>query len=359
MAATTPAHEHGLMTPRGNGRGTAVLFGNGRGWHTSAESAPVKDLLSIMRLGRDNLLTVLDIAASFKRDPLEVASLLRGHTVVLYFNKPSTRTRISFETAVAQLGGTPLAVGPHELQLDRGETIEDTARVISSYARAFVIRTFSDDDVQRFATAASIPVINALTDTHHPCQALGDLLTMRELWGGFGGRRLAFVGDGDNVAHSLIQGCAVVGVDVAVACPPGYEPNGQIVAEAASVARATGNEVFITHDPAEAVRHADAVYTDVWLSMGVPDAERDARQDAFRGYQVDATLMAGAKPDAFFMHCLPAHRGEEVNAEVFDGAQSRVFQQAANRLPTEQAILFALLTGRLAAPAPPSDTGYE
>ena len=360
MTVMTPASEHGIAAPRANARGTAVLYGSGRGWHTDSDTAAVRDLLSVMHLGRDNLLTVLDIAASFKREPLEVPSLLRGHTVVLHFNKPSTRTRISFETAVAQLGGTPVTVGPHELQLDRGETIEDTARVISAYARAFVIRTFSDEDVQRFAAAASIPVINALTDRHHPCQAIGDLLTMRELWGGLAGRRLAFVGDGDNVAHSLIQACALLGVDVAVACPVGYEPDGRIVAEAASIARATGNEVFVTHDPAQAVRHADAVYTDVWLSMGVADEERAARMEAFQGYRVDAALMARAKPDAIFMHCLPAHRGEEVSADVFDGDRSRVFQQAANRLPTEQAILFALVTGRLTAPpGPPPDTVFE
>ena len=356
MAVITPASDRDMAAATSQRRESAVLYGDGRGWQTHSEHAPVKDLLSIIRLGRDNLRTVLDIAASFKRDPLEAAALLHGHTVVLYFNKPSTRTRISFETAVTQLGGTPLAVGPHELQLDRGETIEDTARVISSYARAFVIRTFSDDDVRRFAAAATVPVINALTDTHHPCQAIGDLLTMRETWGGFAGRRLAFVGDGDNVAHSLIQGCALLGIDIAVACPPGFEPEGPIVAEAAAIARATGNEVFITHDPAEAVRHADAVYTDVWLSMGVDEEERAARIDAFRPYQVDAALMARAQADAIFMHCLPAHRGEEVTADVIDGERSRVFQQAANRLPTEQAILFALVTGRLATSAPQPDT---
>jgi ornithine carbamoyltransferase len=326
----------------------AHLYGDG-GSSLAGEDAPapVRNLLSIAGLGRDNLLTLLDIAESFKRNPHEIPALLRGHTVVLYFNKPSTRTRISFETAVAQLGGTPLAVGPHELQLDRGETIEDTARVISSYARAFVIRTFSDEDVRRFAAAATIPVVNALTDMHHPCQVIGDLFTMRELWAGFAGRRLAFIGDGDNVAHSLIEGCALLGVDLAVACPPGYEPDAGIVEAAKRVAAASSSTVLITHDPIEAVAGADAVYTDVWLSMGVPELERAARVSAFRDYQVSAAMMSRAKPDAIFLHCLPAHRGEEVAPDVFDGPRSRVFHQAANRLPTEQAILFALLTGRL------------
>jgi ornithine carbamoyltransferase len=331
----------------------AHLYGNGGSW-LAVEGAPppVRNLLGIAGLCRDNLLTLLDIAGGFKRDPHETPALLRGHTVVLYFNKPSTRTRISFETAVAQLGGTPLAVGPHELQLDRGETIEDTARVISSYARAFVIRTFSDEDVRRFAAAATIPVVNALTDMHHPCQVIGDLFTMRELWGGFAGRRLAFIGDGDNVAHSLIEGCALLGVDLAVACPPGYEPDASIVEAAKRVAAAAGSTVLITHNPLEAVAEADAVYTDVWLSMGVPELERAARVSAFREYQVNAALMSRAKPDAVFLHCLPAHRGEEVAADVFDGPHSRVFHQAANRLPTEQAILFALLTGRLSDASP-------
>ena len=317
-----------------------------------AANDQIVDFLTTADLGSDNLLALLDIAAQCKEDPHGFSDLLHDDTVVLYFNKPSTRTRISFETAVTRLGGTPLAIGPHELQLDRGETIEDTARVISSYARAFVIRTFSDDDVRRFAEAATIPVINALTDKHHPCQSVGDLFTMRELWGGFTGRRLAFIGDGDNVAHSLIQACALTGVDIAVASPPGYEPDSDIVARASELADDRDSRVLITNDPLEAVRGADAVYTDVWLSMGVSELERASRIHAFRPYQVDARIMDHAAPDAVFLHCLPAHRGEEVTAEVFDGPQSRVFQQAANRLPTEQAILWALIRGALPSTDP-------
>ena len=304
----------------------------------------VKDLLRVADLDRESLLSLLSIAAGFKREPHSSPGLLNGDTVVLFFNKPSTRTRISFETAVARLGGTPISVGPHELQLDRGETIEDTARVIATYARAFVIRTSSDSDVRRFAAAASIPVINALTDGHHPCQALADLMTLLEIWGTPERHRLAFVGDGDNVAHSLLEGCALMGIDIAVATPPGFEPDPAVVEVARQLAAASGSRVIITNDAVEATSQADAVYTDVWLSMGVDEAERDARRHAFLPYQVNASLMAHARPDAVFMHCLPAHRGEEVTFDVIDGVRSRVFEQAANRLPTEQAVLWALLT---------------
>jgi len=308
---------------------------------------PPKDLLRIADLDRATLLSLIQTAKRFKESPHLASGLLAGDTVVLYFNKPSTRTRISFETAVARLGGTPVAVGPHELQLDRGETIDDTARVISGYARAFVIRTFSDEDVRRFAAAASIPVINALTDGHHPCQGLADLMTMLELWDMPAGRRVAFVGDGDNVAHSLLEGCALLGIDVAVATPPGYEPEPDVVATARDLAAAAGSRVLITTDPAEAVAGADAVYTDVWMSMGIPESEREQRVRVFGPYQVGAGLMSRAKPGAAFMHCLPAHRGEEVTAEVIDGPRSVVFEQASNRLPTEQAVLTALITGSL------------
>ena len=307
----------------------------------------MKDLLRTADLGRDNLLALLDLGERMRSTPHEFHTLLRNDTVVLYFNKPSTRTRISFETAVAHLGGTPLAVGAHELQLDRGETVEDTARVIGSYARAFVIRTFSDDDVRRFAAACPVPVVNALTDGHHPCQSVGDLMTLRQQLGGLEGRRVVFVGDGDNVSHSLMEAGALAGMDVVVCTPPGYEPDADVVHLAQRIAVDTGGRIGVSNDPDEAVRGADAVYTDVWLSMGVSELERAARVQAFRPYHVDARLMSLAAPGAIFLHCLPAHRGEEVTAEVFDGPQSRVFEQAANRLPSEQAILYALLTGLL------------
>jgi len=307
----------------------------------------VKDLLRLADLGADNLNEILGVAELFSAVPLRRHGVLSGKTVVLYFNKPSTRTRLSFETAVALLGGTPVTVGPHELQLDRGETIEDTARVISGYAAAFAIRTYSDDDVRRFAAAASIPVINALTDGHHPCQALADLLTLRQEWGILAGRHVAFLGAGDNVANSLLEGCAMSGVSLTVATPAAFAPPAEVVAKAQALASTSGAVIRLTHDPLEAVREADAVYTDVWVSMGVPESEREGRARALRPFQVDAGLFAHAPARAIFMHCLPAHRGEEVTGEVIDGPRSRVFEQAANRLPTEQAVLYALISGAL------------
>ena len=304
----------------------------------------MKDLLRTADLSAVDFRLLLDIAAEFKRDPRRQRDYLRNEAVVLYFNKPSTRTRISFETAVARLGATPVSVGASDLQLGRGETIEDTALVISRYARAFVIRTFADDDVRRFASAASIPVVNALTDGHHPCQSVADLLTLREQKGALDGLKIAYVGDGNNVAHSLMEAAALCGCSVAVATPEGYRPDPAIVEHARGLGPA---EIAVTGDPAEAVRGADAVYTDVWLSMGDPEKERKKRLDALRPYRVDEALMAGAKPDAVFLHCLPAHRGEEVSAAVMDGPRSVVFDQAENRLHTAVAILFALLEGRI------------
>jgi ornithine carbamoyltransferase len=311
-------------------------------------SHPMKDLLRTANLNQDDLSLLLDLATQYKTDPLCHRETLAGETVVLFFDKPSTRTRISLETAVVRLGGLPIAVQPTELQLGRGETIEDTARVISSYARALTIRTFSDEDVQRFATAAAIPVINALTDTHHPCQSVADLLTLREHWGSLRGLRLAYVGDGNNnVAHSLMEGAMLMGMEMTLATPPTYEPHPDVVAWARAQAEATGGRLRIMHDPAEAVQGARAVYTDLWVSLGNTDHERAARRIAFRPYRVDQALMARADREAVFMHCLPANRNEEVAADVIDGPQSIVFRQAANRLPTGQAILYALLKGLL------------
>jgi ornithine carbamoyltransferase len=307
----------------------------------------LKDLLRTADLSREDVALLMGLSLKFKANPFKYPCALRNETVVLYFAKPSTRTRISFETAVTRLGGQPIAIGPNELQLGRGETIEDTARVISRYARAFVIRTFADEDVRRFARAASIPTINALTDLHHPLQSLADLLTVREKCGGWQGRKLAYVGDGNNVAHSLLEGCALAGMSVAVATPPEFAPKPEIVKDARAIARETGAKIHLTTDPQEAVHGADAVYTDVWLSMGTPEAERPKRLKIFAPYQVTERLMAKAGPDALFMHCLPDHRGEEVTAEVVDGPRSVIFDQAENRLHTAKAVLFGLLDGLL------------
>ncbi len=302
----------------------------------------MKHLLRVADLEPVELEILLDLAARAKADPHRFARVLGGDSVVLHFAKPSTRTRVSFETAVARLGGAAVTTGPAELQLGRGETIEDTARVVSRYARAFVIRTFADDDVRRFAAASSIPVVNALTDGHHPCQALADLLTLRERFGHLRGLKLAYIGDGDNVAHSLLEACALAGVDITVATPPRYECDPDVVDVATAIAERSGSAVTQTHDPLLAAAGADAVYTDVWVSMGA-EHEQAARRAAFEPYQVHPGVLAEASPHAVFMHCLPAHRGDEVTASVIDGPRSVVFDQAENRLHTAVAVLVALL----------------
>ncbi|HEX5712982.1 MAG TPA: ornithine carbamoyltransferase [Solirubrobacterales bacterium] len=307
-----------------------------------------RDFLQVTDLNRMSLEGLLGLAESMKLRPGALVDTHRGKAVACFFNKPSTRTRVSFEAAAYRLGMLPIMLRPDELQLGRGEPIADTARVLSSYTAAIVIRTFAQAEVEEVAAAASVPVINALTDEHHPCQALADLLTLREHFGRLEGLRLAYVGDGNNVAHSLLQAAAMVGISVTIATPPGYRPNEEIVAKATEVALVTGGKagtVLVTGDPEEAVRGAHAVYTDVWVSMG-EEAGREQRLRDLEPFRVDPRLMALAREDAVFMHCLPAHRGEEVDASVIDGPRSVVFQQAANRLPTEQAILATLIGGR-------------
>jgi ornithine carbamoyltransferase len=246
---------------------------------------------------------------------------------------------------VARLGGTAQVVGRGELQLGRGETLEDTARVVSRYARAIVIRTFADDDVARVARAATIPVVNALTAGHHPCQALADLQTLRDHFGRLRGLKVAYLGDGNNVASSLVEACALAGVDISVATPAGYEVPDAVLAAAERLAAASGALVLTTDDPLKAVHHADAVYTDVWMSMGTPEDQRAARTADLEAYRVDEVVMAMAEERAVFLHCLPAHRGDEVTAAVIDGPRSLVFEQAENGLHTAVAVLVALLGG--------------
>jgi ornithine carbamoyltransferase len=294
------------------------------------------DLLRIADLRPAELHRLLDLAAAMKADPRGWLDVMPGASIACYFAKPSTRTRVSFEAAVHRLGALPIMLRPDELQLGRGEPIADTARVLSSYCAAIVIRTFAQADVEEMATAASVPVINALTDEHHPCQALADLLTLRERFGRLEGLRVAYVGDGNNVAHSLMEAAALAGFELTLACPPGYLPD-------ADIARAAGPAVHLFRDPRDAVLGAHAVYTDVWVSMG-DEQERARRMADLATYRVDHELMSLAANDAVFLHCLPAHRGEEVAADVIDGPRSAVWQQAANRLPTEQAVLHALVT---------------
>ena len=297
---------------------------------TSAPPIP-KHLLRISELEPESLTALLDLAAVMKARPHGFVEALRGDTVVCFFEKPSTRTRVSFAAAADRLGMMPLVLRPDELQLGRGETLEDTARTLSGYAAAIVVRTFAQETADRLAAAAAVPVVNALTDEHHPCQALADLLTLRERFGSLEGLRVAYVGDGNNVATSLVEAGGLAGMDVVVSCPAGYEPSVE--------------GVRVVTDPLEAVAGADAVYTDVWVSMG-DESEREAHAAALEPYRVDGRLMSAPGPDAVFMHCLPAHRGEEVTSEVIDGPQSVVWQQAENRLPTEEALLYALVARR-------------
>ena len=288
---------------------------------------------------------LLYLAEQMKGEPDRYERLLHGETVACIFEKPSTRTRVSFAAAIAHLGATPIALSAQELQLGRGESIADTARSLSGYCAAIVIRTFAQETVDELARWATVPVVNALSDLHHPCQALADVLTIAESFGDLAGRRLAFIGDGgDNVAHSLLEVGALSGLDVTVACPAEYAPDQHVLADACVLAAETGARLTVVEHPREAVAGADAVYADVWASMG-SEAERDVRRRFLAPYQVTEELMDLAAPGAIFLHCLPAKRGEEVSPSVIDGPQSVVWQQSANRLPTEQALLLALTRG--------------
>ncbi|MDK2854855.1 MAG: ornithine carbamoyltransferase [Bacillota bacterium] len=303
-----------------------------------------RDFISLADFSPEEIRQLLDAAHDLKRQQkLGLSSRpLMGRTLAMLFHKHSTRTRVSFAVGMYQLGGQALYLGADELQLGRGETVADTARVLSRYVDAILIRTYAHELVLELAQEASVPVINGLTDLLHPTQALADFFTLEEKKGRLAGLKLAYVGDGNNVAHSLLIGAAKLGVNISLACPPGYGPKEEIVAIAREAAAGSGAAISIGTDPQEAVAGADAVYTDVWTSMG-QEAESGARRTAFASYQVNAALMALAKPDAVFLHCLPCHRGEEVTAEVVDGPWSVVFDEAENRLHVHKAILAALV----------------
>jgi ornithine carbamoyltransferase len=301
-----------------------------------------RDLLTIGDLDAATLRALIADARAAKADPAALPRSLEGRTVLVHFTKASTRTRLSVETAVARLGGHPVFARGDELQMGRGEPIADTARVVSRMCDAIVIRTFAQADVEELARHATVPVVNALTDAHHPLQALADLMTIEERLGELAGLELAWVGDGNNVLHSLAEAAALAGMHVRVACPAGYEPDPGILERAAATAARHGGSVAVGRDPVEAVDGADVVVTDVFVSMG-EEAQAAEKMAAFAGYQVDAALMARAKPGAVFLHCLPAHRGEEVAADVIDGPQSAVWDEAENRLHTTIAVLRHLL----------------
>ncbi len=301
-----------------------------------------KDFLTVMDFGREELERLFQLAAEIKADPEKYSRSLEGKTLGMIFQKPSTRTRVSFEVGIYQLGGLGLYFSAADLQIGRGETIADTARVLSRYLSAIMARVYGHDQIEELARHAVVPVINGLSDAHHPCQALADYFTLREKKGKLRGLKLAYVGDGNNVAHSLIEGAARLGVNISLATPSGYRPSREILDKASADAKPNGSAIELAESPEQAVEGADAVYTDVWVSMG-QEKEQEARARAFAGFQVNEKLMARAKPDAIFLHCLPAHRGWEVTDEVMDSERSAVWDQAENRLHTQKALLLMLL----------------
>jgi ornithine carbamoyltransferase len=301
-----------------------------------------RDFLSVDDLSTAELIGLLNDAEEVKRAPETWTTRLEGKQIALIFEKPSTRTRVSFEVAVASMGAHPIVLRGDELQLGRGETIEDTGRVLGGYVDAIVVRTFGQDRIERLAEASQVPVVNALSDLEHPCQCLADLQTVREHRGALAGLVLTYVGDGNNVAHSLMLGGAKTGMNVRIAAPAGYQPLATVLERSQEIAAENGGTVTVIEDASAAATGADVLYTDVWTSMG-QEAAMTERTQALAGYQIDLALVGRAAPEAIVMHCLPAHRGEEIAAEVIDGPQSVVWDQAENRLHSQKALLGWLL----------------
>ncbi|OGX38528.1 MAG: ornithine carbamoyltransferase [Omnitrophica WOR_2 bacterium RIFCSPHIGHO2_02_FULL_52_10] len=301
-----------------------------------------RDLLSLQDLTGSEIDDLLKLTNQLKQGNSPLSSPLKGKTVALLFQKPSNRTRVSFEVGTIQLGGNCLYLGPDEINLGVRESIADVAKTLSRYLSALVARTYTHEDILELARHASIPIINGLSDLHHPCQALADIFSIKEKFGRLKGLTLGYIGDGNNVCHSLLQGCAKVGMHMHIATPPKYEPQSAIVRSAKEIAQKTGAKILTTHSPQDAVQNADIIYADVWVSMG-QEKETKKRLKDFKGYQINAGLVKQASKDYVFMHCLPAHRGQEVTAEIIDGPHSIVFDQAENRLHTQKAILITLL----------------
>jgi len=310
----------------------------------------MKDLLRTADLSRADVDLLLNTAAEFAKNPLRSQDCLTNKTVAIYMTKPSTRTRLSSETAVAHLGGTPIFIRGDELQLGRGETIADTARIISGYCDALIIRTFAQSDVDELGANASIPVINALTDDDHPTQLLADWLTIRETFGSdIKGRKFVYLGDGNNMSHAWLTMGAIMGAHVVAATPDGkWAPSADVVTQAKKIAEKTGAKIEVTNDPESAAKGASVLYTDVWMSMGDPEAERAEKIKVLAPFAVTENLMALTDKDSIFMHCLPAHRGEEVAASVIDGPKSVIWREAYHRRTTIQALLYHLTRGELA-----------
>ena len=309
----------------------------------------MKDLLRTKDLSRDDVEMLLSTAAEFAAEPLKSRDALAHKSVAIYMTKPSTRTRLASETAVAHLGGTPIFIRGDELQLGRGETIADTARIISGYCSALIVRTFAQADVNELGEHSSIPVINALTDDDHPTQLLADWLTIRETFGkDISGRKFVYLGDGNNMSHAWLTMGAIMGAHVVVATPPGsWAPDAQVVAEATKIAARTGGRIEVLNDPEVAAKDASVLYTDVWMSMGDPESERAEKMSALAPFAVTENLMSLTATDSIFMHCLPAHRGEEVESAVIDGPKSVIWREAFHRRTTIQSILYHTSRGEL------------
>ena len=310
----------------------------------------MKDLLRTANLSRDDVELLLNTAADFAKNPLRSKDALAHKSVAIYMTKPSTRTRLSSETAVTHLGGTPIFIRGDELQLGRGETIADTAKIISGYCDALIVRTYAQRDVEELGANASIPVINALTDDDHPTQLLADWLTIRETFGNdVTGRKFVYLGDGNNMSHAWLTMGAIMGAHVVAATPSGtWAPNPDVVAKAQAIAKKTGATIEVTNDPEAAAKGASALYTDVWMSMGDPETERAEKFKVLAPFAITEALMSLTETDSIFMHCLPAHRGEEVEASVIDGPKSVIWREAYHRRTTIQALLYHLTRGELA-----------
>lgn len=300
-----------------------------------------RDLISIMDV-KDELEDIINLGIEIKKNPKKYSEALKGKSLAMIFEKPSTRTRTSFEVGMTQLGGHALYMSPRDLQMGRGETIEDTAKVLSRFVDGIIYRAFDHKMVIALAQNASVPVINALDDVEHPAQIIADLMTILEKKGKFKGLKVSFIGDGNNVANSLMLGCAILGADFYIASPKGYEVKDEYVTLARKIANGK-SKIVVTNDPVEAARDADVIYTDVWVSMG-EESEKEKKENAFRNYQINANLVKHAKKDFIFMHCLPAHRGLEVTSEVIDGPNSVVFDEAENRLHAQKALLIKLMS---------------
>ena len=303
-----------------------------------------KDFLSLNDLDKQEILSILELAKDLKRDLKDGKSSqsLKGRTLAMIFQKPSTRTRLSFETGIVQLGGTAIYLSSNDLQLSRGESIEDTARTLSLYVDFIMMRVYAHSDIEKIAEYSSVPVINGLSDTFHPCQILADLLTIQEKKHTFNGLKVAWIGDGNNVCNDLVLGCSKIGINLSIACPPGFEPNGDVLKVARQEALKSSTEISITEDPLNAVQNADVLATDTFISIG-KDEERKRREEVFLPrYQVNSNLLRSAKKDCIFMHCLPASRGQEVTSEVIDGKASVVWNQAENRLHVQKALMCML-----------------